>query len=181
MSTQDWSEDIQPRLVETFRDQLQRYGVMRVIEMAGDGAYGSPASFQLFGAGPSDRALILDVYLRILVATQSFPKEIQPHLDKTYRLAKRADGAPKLVHGYTITGSVRDAADADIILEALDLSEYFQGQRRDVDQATFYVQDGQGGIMPSPERNVPANRGTSPDGTKGMKGVYPVQNRGLRK
>jgi hypothetical protein len=176
MAEQDWSEDIQPRFVETIRDHLQRYGVMKVITMRGEGSYGSPANFQLFGAGPPDRALILDVYLRILVATQHFPDEIKPHVDKTYKLAHHADGRPKLVHGFTITGSVRNKDDADALLEALDLAEYFQSGSRDVDTARFYVPDGMGGVMPSPERNVPVSGGNAPDGSQGMRGVYPIRN-----
>lgn len=174
---QDWTGDVQPRFVEVLRDMLQRFGIMRVMEYRGEGSIGGSASFQLFGAGPADRSLIMDVYLRLLVATENFPPAKQLHLDKTYRLSRNTpNGQPKLVHGYTITGWVETTQEAQAIMEALDISEFQEVLGREVMEARFYVPDGMGGIMPSPERNVPANGADSPNGETGMRGAYVVRD-----
>jgi len=170
MTTQN--NEAQPRLVDAVRDLLQRYRVMRVMEMEGDGTVTGPASFRVFGAGPANRQLILDVFLRLLMATQDWPDSMRIHCSRTYRL-KPAEGSmpSKLVQGYTIAGSIRNNDDASRIFEALDLSVY-ESASDQVDTAFFYVNDGQGNAVLSGPRNVPQSGAGTPDGERGMRGAY---------
>ena len=163
------------RLVDVLSDLLRRYQVLNVLSKDGKGSPEGPATFQLFGRGPSNRQILLDVFLRLLVASENFQSPL--HLCRTYKLKRDKLGNPKLVHGYTIAGSCANAEEVEELMKALDLEDWFT-EKSSVNEALFFVPSPDGkGVMPSGYRNVPTSGASSPDGTRG---VWPTRGPGGR-